>query len=109
MTFANREFAASNEEGTCLWCGKKLSYTYDSERVPNGTHLRKGNYYSIAEDKYIDVETEEKSFKHVNKVKRWELPGPMGNGYFCSISCGAEFGLVFAKDGERLKSKKEEL
>lgn len=41
------------------------------------------------------------------KVKAWEKPGYLGNGFFCTLGCGESFGLAMARNGRRLEPKKD--
>jgi hypothetical protein len=42
----------------------------------------------------------------VKSRKRWhDKPGPYGDGFFCSLTCGYRFGVAAAKAGYRLAKK----
>lgn len=65
-------FGATNQPGTCRWCGRKLRpYPYRAEAWANGRTL-----------------------------------GDYGDGHFCGLRCGYEFGRVMADHGRILKPRK---
>lgn len=40
-----------------------------------------------------------------NRRKMYEKPGPYGDGYFCSLTCGHRFAVVLASNGRRVVTK----
>lgn len=80
-------FAATNEPGTCLWCGEKL---------------RKKRRYQH--------EWDDKNQKHLRIPDGYHydgVPGYMGNGYFCTMTCAYRFACASAKHGIRLSPKEK--
>ena len=81
------DFDATNEKDTCLWCGKKLvwEYTADYEKAETsrGGHL----------------------FVETNRRRRYDAPGPYGDGFFCTLRCAYQFGAALARGGRRLRPK----
>lgn len=73
----------SNIPGTCLWCGKKLVYKYTHD-IFHGEGWMKSKR---------------------NRRKMYEKPGPYGDGYFCSLTCGHRFAVVLASNGRRVVTK----
>lgn len=74
-----RAFNPSNERGTCLYCGRKLRWI---KRIftpsPRGVQIPIGerpNLYSKA--------------------------GDYGDGFFCGLRCGYQFGVLAAQHGYR--------
>ena len=78
-----RDFNASNEEQTCLWCGNKLRAQYEwvqgdfearvrGEKAPRGAFKGYGDY----ED-----------------------------GFFCGLRCAYQFARAMAVNGRRLNPK----
>lgn len=76
MALSLRPYDPSNQEDTCLWCGADLPH-------PKRYHGRNGR----------GVPT------NLHPV---EVGGYESNGFFCTIGCGYQFGLTFAKQGRRL-------
>lgn len=90
------EFNASNEPGTCLWCGDKLKPNYtQGERVEGPRRTVKGRWgnddYTVPTYRYSD-----------KKIKGY---GWENNGFFCTLRCGEAFGKAFARMGRRLQPK----
>ena len=83
------KFAATNKEGTCVWCGRKLqheqTYTTSVQDLPDG----------------------QRTVVVGAKVNRNELPGWEGSGLFCRLRCAALFGLYMAKNGRRFEPVKD--
>lgn len=122
-----KKFEATNHKGTCLWCGEKLRHEcridYDYNNV-----LRKSSPCCGADVIVRTPEGEDHSYNSgecaqcghrfnptklhrtiVNKTPIFDAPGYMGNGQFCTLRCGYQFGLCCARSGERLVlSKREE-
>lgn len=73
-----KDFGATNEADTCLWCGCKL--------------YRSGAFRELGE-------TGPKKFSFDGRK------GYRGSGLFCSLNCGYGFGLSAARGGVRLKRK----
>ena len=97
----------SNEKGTCLWCGRKLihEYTYEQEEfemeyedpVPHWFREKRG---LSSESRVV------KGMRSTDvKIKRYENPGPYGDGFFCSLRCGYQFGKTMAYRGARLRTR----
>lgn len=75
-----RDFNASNETDTCLWCGLKL-------RQGTGT--------------YIDTPEGRKFDLHAKKDKK----GDYADGFFCGLRCSYLFAVAWAGMGKRFEPK----
>lgn len=77
-------FGATNQPGTCLFCGRKLRCgTREAKPGEEGNPTWKsygGNYATV----------------------RNEMPGSYADGKFCGLRCGYQFGLRLAQLGRRL-------
>jgi hypothetical protein len=91
-----RPFAATNEDGTCLWCGRQLQlegYAADGfEHVPEGSQITKVR--------------EIKGWRMVSYIPPGMKPGYRENGYFCCLRCAFQFAVAMAKNGRRLETKR---
>lgn len=74
-----RSCGATGIEGTCLWCGRKLrqKWTWDWNKAGH------------------DVIKE-------SRRKRYDKPGDYGDGFFCGLRCGYDFGVSMAGFGRRV-------
>lgn len=102
---ADHSFNASNQPNTCLWCGKKLNYTWNFDKVQVGTRIRRRKFYSYATDEYEIAESVEPKYKFANRRKRYSKPGYLGNGYFCTITCAEQFAFAAVHNGYRFQPK----
>ena len=122
-----RRFGATSEKGTCLWCGRKLTMTYSTEYERLGRVERKATICCGAEFKEIfgsddggvplggvcsdcgEITTASYQRKKVVKRTPWyDKPGYEGNGSFCSLRCGYQFGARLAELGRRLVGAKDD-
>lgn len=111
----------------CINCGRRLSRVAHTEFEDTDkwrSRRKTCNYILCFEDRecgaLIEWEPEHGcaagkcsrcealySDKRVRRVKsrtyRYDKPGPYGDGFFCSLSCGHVFGVAAAKAGVRLK------
>lgn len=81
-----REFNASNEPETCLWCGRKLRWRKDP--VFEGT---------LAAARGGKPKT----------VNAYDRPGDYGDGFFCGLRCAHQFATTLAEAGRRLQPRGE--
>jgi len=114
-------FGATNQDGTCLWCGRKLGWVCDT------------TYETVAREKFkcwsCDRETPASEYSEedrasgrllycgspcygmmettrrriVSRRRRYAKPGPNGDGLFCSGGCAQAFGRQAASNGYRFK------
>lgn len=82
-----RPFAATNEDGTCLWCGRKLRF-----------RSRHDPAVSQAEQMARRLRGDEAA------VIRSEKPGDYEDGFFCGLRCAYSFAEALAGHGRRLQS-----
>jgi hypothetical protein len=82
-----RPFGASNQEGTCIWCGNKLRYR---QKVPAGEGLQ-----AIGK----------RGGRSIYNTVPAEIPGDYEDGFFCGLRCAYQFGVRMAQLGRRLKPK----
>lgn len=78
-------FAATNEPGTCLWCGCKL-------------RRKRKHEWDEKQQKMMPT-----SSYHYDGV-----PGYRGNGFFCTLGCAFRFACSSARGGVRLHPKTKE-
>jgi hypothetical protein len=120
-------FNPSNEEGTCLWCGKKLIFFCHTEWENTGKEGPDTCHYCDckAEKGEPDPDEYEEGFhfpgyrcpkchrpvipRKIRKVasrrRFWDKPGYAGSGYFCTLRCGHSFAVDAARNGYRFKPK----
>lgn len=86
-----RPFGASNDEHTCLWCGKKLRANFE----PPVKHQ--------PGESWGDFHAREKEAKG----QRGPLKGygDYLDGFFCGLRCGYQFGVRLAELDRRLSPK----
>lgn len=82
-----RDFGATNEPDTCLWCGKELRYRY-----------RDSCWTPWTED------TPSRRLKPAER-RRAELGGDYEDGFFCGLRCAYMFARRLAQLGNRLVGK----
>lgn len=116
-----KPFGYKGEKGTCLWCGDKLRHRYETEWADTGkvapvqsecfscehtefNKVRENSDTYPFECKRCGCEMPKRSVKKVKSRKRVsKYPGYyLGQGHFCTLSCGFKFGESFAKMGRRL-------
>ena len=78
-----RAFNPSNKRGTCLHCGRKLrwikrTFTQGPREVP----------IPVGE-----------------RPNRYAKAGDYGDGFFCGLRCGYQFGVLAAQHGNRFAVK----
>jgi hypothetical protein len=83
-----RSFNASNEEDTCLWCGKKLRY---KGKTPPGEGLT--------------VLGHDKAGRNIYKTIPAEKSGDYEDGFFCGLRCAYQFGVRMAELGRRFNQR----
>jgi len=98
-----REFNASNEPDTCLWCGRKLSYLtkhshYEVTNVPLDPKIENEAYL------LEEGQTTRKQYKNVVD-ERWAKSGGYHDGFFCGLRCAYQFAVRLAELGRRLNAK----
>jgi hypothetical protein len=91
-------FGATNAEGTCLWCGRKLRvFLLDRKARHSVSHL-----YTEASQRQ-DQERERERIERV--AEHGPRRGDYGDGFFCGLRCGYRFGVAFAGNGRRLQPR----
>jgi ribosomal protein L37AE/L43A len=117
----NHPFAATNEPGTCLWCGRKLRMSYftekqrtDKPRPPSSCHYcNSGEGFTHVEDTVYECKKcgTESHGGYVYKITKREAihdkPGPKGDGFFCTLPCAYAFAVSLADHGRRLEPPRE--
>jgi hypothetical protein len=83
-----RDFDASNQPDTCLWCGRKLRHKTTTVQMEKGETWE--SYYARAE---------------AAGVTREEKGGDYRDGFFCGLRCGYQFAERLAQLGRRLEEK----
>lgn len=84
----------TNEDGTCLYCGKRLRpfYPEDQLEVVRGEDTTSSEGYTVRHE------------RRVPKAGARPLHfGYDSAGYFCTARCGYRFGVALAKADMRLK------
>lgn len=81
-----RDFAATNEPGTCLWCGRKL------RRKMVMADFNTGYMARVRGEK---AETR----------PAYDKAGDYGDGHFCGLRCAYSFAVALADHGRRLQPK----
>jgi hypothetical protein len=86
-----RKVDPSNEPETCLWCGRKLKWK------------------TYKKDKPREMTWEEwlKTPESKESVRFHDKPGDYGDGVFCGLRCGYQFGVAMANFGRRIKPKQD--
>lgn len=79
-----REFSATNEEGTCLWCGRRLRF-------------------QVTHDYTIPLDTNAMARGEKRPDIRAEKPGDYEDGFFCGLRCAYMFAKALAGHGRRLQ------
>jgi hypothetical protein len=74
-----RNFDASNQEDTCLWCGRKLHYKTITDWP---VHQR-----------------------DPSNPRKADKAGDYQDGFFCNLRCGYRFGVRMAEFGRRIKPR----
>jgi len=118
-------FNASNDKGTCLWCGKVFGFTRKAESVTVevldapilcGKLLGKGKGYCKGggferlnkDGKLHGWRCVTCNAQHaLGRKSGWKKLPPVREGYhgsefFCTLRCGFAFAEVLAKGGRRL-------
>lgn len=73
-------FGATNKPGTCKWCGRKL---------------RRPLQAFDTQDRFIP--------KGQRTTPVYSKPGDYGDGHFCGLRCGYQFGRTMADGGRQFK------
>lgn len=119
-----RDFGASNEKGSCLWCGNKLRVKTYTERSEPGTGKLKAPSYvccgagwkKAEEPGYFDCRgcghqcRGEHSRTIIKRTPVYEgaAAGDYGDNAFCGLHCGYAFGVSMAGLGRRFQSVVEQ-
>lgn len=82
-----REYAYTGKPDTCLWCGRSLH--------------RRGVYEAVRRETAHGFRTD------TVKVGANEKGGYAGNGCFCTLGCGYQFGLRQAERGLRFPPRQD--
>lgn len=77
-----RTWDPSNEQNTCLWCGRPLRFQRD--------------VFDAAGQLIADR----------NQRPKHKKGGDYSDGFFCGLRCGYQFGVEMAKFGRRLQPRK---
>lgn len=115
-------FNASNKPGTCVWCGRKLRWEcntvteLDPKKARCGRCHRKTSQERAALPMNERTEcaeivdghpcrglTVEFGSRIVSRERRYDQPGPGGNGLFDTGACMQAFGLAMARINKRFK------
>lgn len=106
----------SNKPGTCLWCGKKLTYvthtTWErSTRPATAKEIERweeglgGNNIFVDRDLSTRDGSNDKILARIKKVKErvriYDKPGAYGDGFFCSMRHAQDFAVGAALNGSR--------
>jgi hypothetical protein len=91
------EFNASNQEGTCLWCGRRLR-TYMLDRQPQDAKAARHDQL------FNTTEGGRKLIAQIDAVRQRDNPrkGDYGDGFFCGLRCAYQFAVRFAQLKRRL-------
>ncbi len=123
-----RNAAPSGRPNRCLWCGHRLRRRSKTEweraegfNPPTHCMGCSGPYEDVNGDWEPDPEGADRHFRCrecgvggqcgaakrrvVNRVPRYELPGDYGDGHFCGLRCGYQFGVALANAGHRQRMK----
>ncbi len=77
-----RKFHASNQPETCLYCGRRLRWIKRS--FTPGPH---GEFIPIGQ-----------------RPNLYKKPGDYGDGFFCGLRCGYQFGVLAANHAQRFEN-----
>lgn len=115
---AHSVYGPTNVPGSCLWCGRKLRWVTDFTKEPTDkmpAHCAGSTYqpypcklpltqdgrgWKCAEGHYTRAVT-----RVTERKRRYDQPGPRGNGFFCTGRCGEKFGWAAARNGYRFAPK----
>lgn len=110
----------------CLYCDKPLVFKCDTKWQKNPVppcpdcggeqHVQGASYYrGVGEgerklycnacDALHDLPKGWKERTVASRERYRDKPGPYGDGFFCSLTCGYRFGVAAAKAGYRLVKK----
>ena len=81
-----QRFVATNKPDTCIWCGRKLRRP---STVKHGT---------IVNGKWMPYDEPIREYLHDKR-------GDYGDGLFCGLRCGYQFGEAMGNYGRRLQPK----
>jgi hypothetical protein len=82
-----RKFAATNDPGTCLWCGHKLRRRISQPKKPAGMEW---------EEWWASPQSQE-------RTPAYGKGGDYGDGFFCGLRCAYQFAVRLAELGRRLE------
>ncbi len=112
----------TNEEGTCLWCGRKLRREHATKMESTEERLTPKECFECGGKEWKSPSVPDEGFecrgcdceqfgRRKYKVKSrkpiYDKPGSYGDGYFCGLRCGFQFGVAFAGSGRRLEKKED--
>lgn len=117
-------FNTSNKTGTCKWCGRKLRRPKTCDHVQvsaccDAPIQRTGKFLQLAGMATLDrrgmpevvcSECSKNANADHRTVKKniqplYDKPGDYGDGHFCGLRCGHQFGVAAANSGTRLVSE----
>lgn len=95
----------NNAPGTCLWCGKKLRFSYDSVYDYYWPERSRCCKATLDEDHCCEGCGNHiyKSRRLISRKRRYDRPGAYADGAFCTMRCGYMFGVAAAQNGFRLQ------
>lgn len=115
-----RSYSYTGDDG-CKWCGKKLRQQCDSKfeyidiepkkcRSCGSTNIQwtsgivgqRGACCCGDCGVYIDTRRR----KMVSRKKRYPKPGDYGDGHFCGLRCGYQFGVAMGDAGRKFAPTK---
>lgn len=100
MTFSRfGEHGDATKPGNCRWCGRKLRKKWREETAPYVGRWVEG-------DQHMSGHQIVPEFWPRVKIGAPRL-GDYGDGHFCGLRCGRDFGLWHAERGSFLVPKKE--
>jgi hypothetical protein len=102
-------FGATNAEGTCRWCGRAMPRPMDVERGPRRPPRRSKCHNAkviVTGDASYTCDTcgegVNGSYAISSRKPYYSKPGRYGDGQFCGLACGYQFGLALANGGRLL-------
>jgi hypothetical protein len=104
-------FEATNAPDTCKWCGRKLPRPHYIKREHGPLPTRCGHCRSQNITHSGGVQTycrdcfeyTARPWVIVSRTPAHAKPGGYGDGHFCGLGCGYQFGRVLADGGRSLR------
>ena len=84
-----RDFGATNDADTCLWCGKRLRQPMTDKERPADEDFHE----------WIKRPASERT------EPRYAKRGDYGDGHFCGLRCAYQFAVALADLGKRLTTR----